>query len=108
MPKRARSDNEEPPVQDYTFPVGTVFGFHGLAGEVKVKPTTNNPELLSELETVEIEYAPGAKLPENAPSILKVTSIRIDRRVVFMKFAGLADRTSVEHLNGARLTARES
>jgi 16S rRNA processing protein RimM len=107
MEKRGKTDpRQEANLDDYTFPVGVVVGFQALAGEVKVKPSTNSPELLADLDAVRIEYASGMQ-PEQPKPLLIVSSCRLDRKMLMLKFEGYKDRTSVEHLEGARLFARE-
>jgi len=93
-------------LDDYRFAVGVVVGFQALAGEVKVKPSTNSPELLANLTMVRVEYATGMQ-PEQPEPLLKVSTCRLDRKMLLLKFEGYNDRTSVEHLEAARLFARE-
>jgi 16S rRNA processing protein RimM len=106
MERRSKTDpGQDVDLAEYNFPVGVVVGFHALAGEVKVKPSTNNPELLADLRSVRVQYAAGLA-PADSPSILKLRSVRIDRKMLLIKFKGLDDRTAVEHLEGARLFTR--
>jgi 16S rRNA processing protein RimM len=111
MERRSKADSRQNSnVGDYTFPVGTVVGFQALAGEVKVKPSTNSPELLTDLSSVRIEFAQGMRplnSDEPLPQVLDVISSRLDRKMLVLKFEGYKDRTSVEHFEGAQLFARE-
>ena len=77
------------------FTVGTVVGFHGLRGEVKVRPTTNTPEILLDIETAVVRTAGGGELQ------VAVRSIRLDRRMLFLSFDGYESRTDVESMDGA-------
>ncbi len=79
------------------FSVGKVVGFHGLSGELKVRPATNSPDLLLSIEAVTIRLASGREL---AAEVLR---IRLDKRLLFVTLAGYKDRTSVEFLLDAEL-----
>ncbi len=98
MKNRSENDN------DYSFPVGKIVGFHGLKGEVKIRPETNNPGLLFDIESVEI--VPDT---EGVPRFsADVATIRFDKRILFVSFEGYPDRTSVEHLfNASVYTSRD-
>lgn len=85
----------------HQFLVGTIVGFHALAGEVKIKTSTNSPDLLVDLKSVRVEM-PGET------ELLKIRSARVDKRMLVMSFKGLNDRSSVEHLEGAKLYCKES
>ena len=87
---------------DLSFPVGTVVGFLGLAGDVKVRPSTNNPELLSDIKQVR------AVLDDKKVVILKVRSLRLEKRMLIMRFKDHADRTAVEYLEDANLFAAQA
>jgi 16S rRNA processing protein RimM len=104
MERRSKTDHGQEDLASYTFPVGNVVGFHALAGEVKVRPVTNNLDLLVKLKSVKADIADK----DATTTALSISSIRIDRQMVFLKFQGLNDRTSVEHLAGAKLFAKES
>lgn len=93
-------------VDKHSFLVGTVVGFQGLKGEVKVKTSTNSPELLLDISSVRIEYARGMR-PSNGQETLTVRGARIDRRLLVLSFEELDDRTAAEHLESARLFAQE-
>lgn len=87
---------------EHLFFVGTVVGFQGLAGEVKIRPSTNSPDLLLDVRTVRVE------LPKEPDAVLKLRNVRVDKRMVLMTFNGLSDRTSVEYLEGAKLFCKEA
>lgn len=80
-----------------TFPVGTIAGLQGLKGEVKIRPETNNPEILLEIKNVLVRYAGGKQ------EQLTVSSARLDRKMLLVCFDGRPDRTSVEPLIGTQL-----
>jgi 16S rRNA processing protein RimM len=77
--------------------VGIVRRPHGILGEVKVEAQTDNPARL----------VAGAKLylaPVQGPARqVVVDSVRPDRDVLLMRFAGVRDRNEVETWRGARL-----
>ncbi len=92
--------------QGLIFPVGKVVGFHGLAGIMKVKPSSNNPSLLLDIKTVQIANATGQV------SEFKVREIYLDRRMLFIKLVEFDDRTAVEqfidcHVSTTRQQLRE-
>jgi 16S rRNA processing protein RimM len=88
--------------EEYTFPVGDIVGFHGVSGLVKVRPSTNSPDLLLELKTV------LARLGKNDDRVLTVTGCDLDKKMLLFRFDGFVDRTAAEALAGARLFARQS
>lgn len=102
---------------EYDFLVGTVVGFLGLAGEVKIRPSTNTPDILLGLKNVHVKLGAGMQPVEPADArgnkdvapkkqtseFLKIRSSRIDRNMLLLTFSGLPDRTAVEHLEGAKL-----
>lgn len=86
-----------------TFVVGTIVGFHGLEGEVKVRPQTNKPEVL--LDITHVRTKPTKTL---ASMLLEVENVAVEKRLLWMQFKGYEDRTSVETLMGAQLLTWES
>lgn len=85
------------------FLVGKVVGFHGLRGEVKVRPATNSPEILRSIK--EIYATGGAHFDEVT---LNVETLAFEKRMLYLSFIGYPDRTSVQHLEGAQLFVDES
>lgn len=86
----------------YLFPVGIVVGFHGLAGQVKVRTATNSPELLLDVTNVVVHLIDGLVLN------LKVQEIEISKRMLLVQFSGYVNRTQVECLSGAQVFADHS
>ena len=102
MERRSQADSHQ-------FFVGSIVGFQALAGEVKVKPSTNNPDLLLDLKTLRVELAKGMMPLGGQPEpVLTVRSIRLDRRMLVVAFKGLNDRNAVEHMEGAKLYCVEA
>jgi 16S rRNA processing protein RimM len=81
---------------EFTFLVGKIVGFHALGGEVKVRPSTNNPDILLGIKQVRI----GSEL-------MRLRSVRIDRKMLLLAFTEYGDRTAVEKFEGAELFCRE-
>ena len=69
--------------------VGVITGTHGLKGEVKVFPTTDDKERFLDLEEVLLDT--GDELLE-----LKVDYCKFFKKFVFVKFEGLDDINEVE------------
>lgn len=69
--------------------VGVITGTHGLKGEVKVFPTTDDKERFLDLEKVLLDT--GDELLE-----LKVEYCKFFKKFVFVKFEGLDDINEVE------------
>ena len=71
------------------FQIGIITGTHGLKGEVKVFPTTDDKERFLDLDTVLIDT--GKELIEK-----KVQYCKFFKQFVFVKFEGLDDINDVE------------
>jgi len=88
------------------FPVGRVVGFVGLAGSMKLRPSSNNPALLLDIKTVQVACADGS-IKE-----AQVKEIHLHRRMLLLKLEGHADRNSVEqyvdcHISTTRQQLRD-
>ena len=82
--------------------VGVITGTHGLKGEVKVFPTTDDKERFLDLEDVLLDT--GKELLE-----LKVEYCKFFKKFVFVKFEGLDDINEVEkYKRGPLLVTREN
>lgn len=94
---------EEASASQMNFLVGRIVGFHGLSGEVKIRPATNSPEILLNITTVRTKATP------HYPSVeLKIDGLTLEKRMLFASFQGYPDRTSVQHLEGADLYTADS
>lgn len=80
-----------------TFPVGKVVGLRGLRGQLKVRPQTNNPELLLDIRNVEIKDRDGLSYQSD------IKSIEIVKGLVLIKLHGFEDRTACEKLLDAEI-----
>ncbi|MDZ4837785.1 MAG: ribosome maturation factor RimM [Candidatus Melainabacteria bacterium] len=88
-------------MSEYTFPVGKIVGFIGLKGDMKIRPETNNPELLLDIDDVEV-------LRGGQRQKFEVTQIKLEKRMLILKLKGFIDRTSVEHfMDSLVFTTRE-
>jgi 16S rRNA processing protein RimM len=88
-------------MSEYTFPVGKIVGFIGLRGDMKIRPETNNPELLLDIDDVEVLRG-GQRLK------YEIADIKLEKRMLVIKLKGFADRTSVEHfMDSLVYTTRE-
>lgn len=82
--------------------LGKVVGFHGLRGEIKLRPYTNSPELFLPVKKVQI------RLPDGQLIDGKLASIRLDRRMIILALAGYKSRSDVEFLQSAEIYAQKS
>jgi 16S rRNA processing protein RimM len=83
------------------FVVGKIVGAHGVLGELKVTPQTDNPE----------RFRPGAELLlESDDGLLpvKVASARPHKGMVLIKLASVSDRTAAQQLQWRKLFIPES
>lgn len=83
------------------FVVGKIVGAHGVLGELKVTPQTDNPN----------RFRPGAELLlESEEGLLPVTvvSARPHKGMVLIKLASVADRAAAERLQWRKLLIPES
>jgi 16S rRNA processing protein RimM len=86
----------------FDFSVGKIVGYLGLKGEIKIRPTTNNPRLVLGIDLVEV------KLPSQPAFKAGIASIRFDKKLLIVKLEGYEDRTSVEQFDGAEIfTSRD-
>lgn len=77
---------------DDLFCVGKVVGFHGLNGCLKIRPTTNNPELLLDIEYVFCEIEDGAT------ERCTIESITLDKKILYIILEEYGSRTDAEEL----------
>ena len=71
------------------FKVGIITQSHGLKGEVKVFPTTDDMRRYDYLKHVELEYR-GRRIP------LEVEHVKYFKQLVIVKFKGINDINDVE------------
>jgi len=78
------------------FQVGAIASTHGVKGEVKVFPTTDEPEKFRNLKKVLLRT-------NKEESELKIQSVKFFKNMVILKFEGLDSLNEVEKYKGASL-----
>lgn len=78
------------------FQVGVITSPHGVRGEVKVFPTTDDNERFKDLKTVLLDNGHGRKE-------LEIEGVKFFKNMVILKFKGIDDRNDVERLRQAKL-----
>ena len=76
--------------------VGVITKTHGIRGEVKVYPTTDDPERFEELTEVTVQQ--GSRRQK-----LAIESVRYFKNLVILKFEGIDSLNDVETYKGAEL-----
>ncbi len=74
---------------------GKIIGAHGIRGEVKVFPITDNVRRFNKLKKCVLQKEDGTVTSE-----YDIKSARIDRGNVLITFEGVPDRTAAEKLRG--------
>ncbi|MBR7045035.1 MAG: 16S rRNA processing protein RimM [Lachnospiraceae bacterium] len=78
------------------FQVGVITSTHGLKGEVKVFPTTDDPQRFLDLEEVILEKGRIRKT-------LRIRSVKFFKKYVILGFEGMDRIEDVERLRGSSL-----
>lgn len=78
------------------FRVGVIAGTHGLKGEVKVFPTTDDPKRFLDLNEVILSTAREERK-------LKIRGVKFFKKFVILSFEGLDRIEDVERLHNAEL-----
>ena len=78
------------------FRVGVIAGTHGLRGEVKVFPTTDEPARFLDLEKVILDTGREERT-------LKIRSVKFFKKFVILGFEGMDRIEDVEKLKGSEL-----
>ena len=81
------------------FTVGKIVSTHGLKGEVKVYPTTDDPDRFKSLQNVILQT-------DREELFLTVERVRFFKQLVIVKFKEFNDINDVEKYRGARLLVR--
>lgn len=74
------------------FTIGKIVNTHGVKGELKVMPTTDEPKRFSKLKEVYVEHR-GLKT-------YTVESVRYHKEFVLIKLEGINDMTEAERFKG--------
>lgn len=78
------------------FEVGKIVNVQGIKGEVRVLPTTDDPNLFSKMEEVEVFFG------DNSHKML-VERARAHNKFIIIKFKDIGDRNHAETLRGGVL-----
>ena len=81
--------------------VGVVSSTHGVRGEVKVYPTTDDAARFKKLKEVFAETKHG-----NVP--LTIEQVKFFKNMVILKFRGIDNISDVEKYKGCRLLVRRT
>ncbi|MEO8686572.1 MAG: ribosome maturation factor RimM [Devosia sp.] len=74
--------------------MGVIGAAHGIKGEVRITPYTQDPEAIA-------AYGP---LETDRPGLtISITNLRVQKTVVVARLKGVADRNAAEALNGVSL-----
>lgn len=76
--------------------VGVITTVHGVRGEVKVFPTTDDPARFKKLKNVILDTGKMKKE-------LEITGVKFFKNMVILKFKGLDNRNDVENFRQAKL-----
>ena len=76
--------------------IGTIVNVHGVRGEVKVIPETDDPNRFKKLKKV-ILVSGGARKE------VQVRWVKISNKFVILKLEGIDDRDTANHLRGTEL-----
>lgn len=79
--------------------IGQITKPHGVRGEVKVKPHTDEPKRFTWLEQVYVG--------ESSPRLMAVEKARVSQSAVLLKLTAVNDRTAAEALRGEWLMVPE-
>lgn len=78
------------------FQVGVISSTHGIKGEVKVFPTTDDAARFRDLKQVTLDSG-----KEQIP--LEIQNVRFFKKFVIVKFKGIDDINEIEKYKGSRL-----
>ncbi len=71
--------------------IGKIVGCHGVHGELKVQPLTDDPLRFNQLEQVFIEQ-------RQTMTVYDIEGIRIHKNMILLKLLGVDDRNAAEKL----------
>ena len=75
--------------------IGKIIGAHGIRGEVKVFPITDNVRRFNKLKNCVLQKEDGSVV-----NTLEVKAARVDRGNALVSFVGTEDRTAAERFKG--------
>lgn len=77
--------------------IGKIVGCHGLRGDLKIRPASEDPDWVGRLKTAYLGEAPDVSGTE---AVLEVATSRHQGNLVLVRFAGYDSRTLAEPLVG--------
>lgn len=77
------------------FTVGKIVNTHGVKGEMKVMPTTDDPSRFSKFKSVYVE--------RKTMTSYEVENVRFHKGCVLLKLKGIDDMTAAELLKGSNI-----
>ena len=80
------------------FQVGVIASTHGIAGEVNVFPTTDDPQRFKKLKKVTLDTG------KEGPKELEIEHVKFFKKFVIVKFKGWDSINDVEKFRGKELT----
>lgn len=78
------------------FTVGKIVNTHGVKGEVKVVPTTEDPSRFEKLKSIYVEQ-------RRQMTTYEIQSVRYHKGCVLLKLKGIEDMNAAELLKGSNL-----
>ena len=78
------------------FQVGVITSTHGIRGEVKVFPTTSDPQRFRKLKEVILAS-------EKEQVSLEIQSVRFSKQFVIVRFRGIDDINELEQYQGLQI-----
>lgn len=81
------------------FTIGKIINTHGIKGELRIMPTTDDPKRFSQLKQVFVERS------EKNPKLTAydIESVRYHKSFVLLKLKGINDMTNAERLKGSSI-----
>lgn len=77
------------------FTIGKIVNTHGIKGEIKVMPTTDNPKRFGQLKKVYVEH--------KTITIYEIENVRYHKECVLLKLKGINDMNGAELLKGSTI-----
>lgn len=87
---------KEDEMMNEMFTVGKIVNTHGVKGEIKVMPTTEEPSRFEKLKTIYIEQ-------RKQMTAYEIQSVRYHKGCVLLKLKGVEDMNAAELLKGSIL-----
>lgn len=99
MPEKKSTASTEEPETEFIV-IGQITKPHGVRGELRVKPYTDEPERFTWLERVYVG--------ETSPRLMDVEQARVHQGMVLLKLTAVSDRDAADALRGEWLMVPEA